>query len=526
MELDKYIQIFISQAEEYLQEIYSMLLKLENGHIENDLMVQLLSNTHSIKGMSRTVGFSEVEELSHKLEDFIQKVPNNKLVEKKDVDLLLEGFALLEEMMRNVKSGSSQKIEYQYFLAKLKPRSLPEETQEVVMTRVDLSPKLKEATFARVKTETLDNMLNSISELLICQNRLQTIGKGFASRELKTTLYQMNELIRELHLQITIARMMPIKMLTDRVARTLRGLTGEAGKEIDFKVVGEDMEMDRAIIEGLEEPLLHIIRNAVDHGIESLKERENKGKSPRGTITLKISRTKENSIIQVEDDGKGMNPDLIKQRMVKTGLIRSEEAGNISPEDALMLICAPGFSTAEKVTETSGRGVGMNIVKNKIEALGGNIAIFSRPGEGSRFVLKLPLALTVMPAFIVRSGLHCFAIPIAKVVSNARISPEQISVQDQKESFLFRNTHIPLYCLTTLLKIDSSLSLKEELSVVVTEIGNRQVGLVVDEFLGQQEVVIKPLKPPLNHMKIFSGVTLLGTGEITLILNLEEIDLH
>ena len=522
MDLKKYRELFISEAEEYLQQIYDLLQRLETGHAEKDLVVQLMSNTHSIKGMARTVGFSDIEALSHKLEDFIQQLPDNNTIESTVITHCYEGFELLEQMIANAKADSPQKIDCRSFLEKLETRPSADQPEGSATTKMDFSPQLKKTSYARVKTETLDAMLNNIGEILICRNRLKTICKPFASRELKTCLYQMNEIVRELHLQITIARMTPIKILTDRVKRFIRSMAAPAGKEIAFKVVGENTEMDRALIEGLEEPLMHIVRNSVDHGIEAAQEREKKKKPKGGTITLTISRTKEKALIQVEDDGRGIEPDLVKQRALEKGLLTQKEAENMSPEDSLMLIFSPGFSTAEKITETSGRGVGMNIVKNKIGALGGSITLYSQVGVGSRFVFSLPLTVSIMPALIVRIDTYFFAIPITKVVSNVRIVPEEIFFQKQKKSFTFRTTPIPLFPLNTLLKLDPPARNEEgHLSVVVAEISNRMIGLVVDEFIGHQEIVVKPLKPPLHNITVFSGITLLGNGEITFVLNLE-----
>ncbi len=527
MELERYKELFISEAEEYLEQIYDILAKLKKGHTEKELLFELMSNTHSIKGMSRTVGFSEIEKLSHKLEDFIQQFTDRQPIETDALDLLFKGFELLEQMIENAKSNSPQDIPYHSFLKKLETAHPTAQKQSPIPNKEVSLPKLKTISYARVKTETLDNMLNIIGEILICQNRLETISKTFASRELKAILYQMSELVKELHLQISIARMMPIKILTDRISRLINNLASAAGKEIVFRVMGEDIEMDRAIIEGIEEPLLHVIRNAIDHGIETPQERENKNKPRKGTITLTISKTKDNFLIQVEDDGKGIKSELLKQKAVEKGILTQEEAKKITPEDALMLIFSPGFSTAKEITKTSGRGMGMNIIKKKIEALGGNITLSSQEGVGSRFVFHLPLSVSIMPAFIVRIKNYFFAIPVNKVISNVKILPEEIFLQKQKEFFTFRNSATPLFQLNKLLKIDTPLQADEGyLSVIVVEIYNRNIGLIVDEFVGQQEVVIRPLNPPLHNITVFSGITLLGNGQITLVLNLEELDLN
>jgi len=274
VDLDKYIQIFFSQAEEYLREIYQILLEIENGPVEKDLADHLMSNTHSIKGMARTIGFSDVEELSHGLESFIKNLPRQKEPVSNEIGVLFEGFEVLEQLIENLKTNASQKISYQDLLNKLQsPPPSSDKTVAIPTAGRDFSPKLKGYTHAQVRTETLDNLLNLVSETLLCQNRLATISKTYSLRELHSSLFDLNELIKELHLQITLARLMPIKILTDRIARIIRNLAKEKQKEIEFILKGEDLEIDRSILEGLEEPLIHIVRNAVDHGIEESKER-------------------------------------------------------------------------------------------------------------------------------------------------------------------------------------------------------------------------------------------------------------
>jgi Chemotaxis protein histidine kinase and related kinases len=525
VDLDKYIQIFFSQAENYLREIYHILLEIEHGPVSNDLVDHLMSNTHSIKGMARTIGFSDVGELSHGLESFIKNLPRQKEPMSNEIGLLFEGFEVLEQLIENLKTNASQKISYQGLLNNL--QSLPSSSDKTVAIPTaggDFSPKLKGYTHAQVKTETLDNLLNLVSETLLCQNRLTTISKTYHLRELHSSLFDLNELIKELHLQITLARMMPIKILTDRIARIIRNLAKEKKKEIEFMVKGEDLEIDRSILEGLEEPLIHIIRNAVDHGIEKPEERARKQKPKKGTIVLSISRFKENIVIQFEDDGKGMDPHFIKQKALEDGLITPAQEKTMSQEEALQLIYAPNFSTAETVTEVSGRGHGMFIVKNKVNALGGSIEISSQKDSGSKIIIRLPPTLSIMSAFIIKVGPYILAIPVAKVIANTRITPQEIFLQDHKETITFRKSPIFLCRLHTVLNVTSPpLYEGDYLSLVIVETGNHQIGLIVDAFVGQQEIVIRPLKPPLNHIKVFSGITLLGDGKITFLLNLEEL---
>jgi len=527
VDLDKYIQIFITESEEYLQQIHDILLGLEKGGANDDLTTQLMGNTHSIKGMSRTVGFSDIEKLCHHLEDFVQKLPGNQTVDTQTVNLLFEGFNLVEKMIQNVKSGSSQEIPFHPFLDKLKTAPYSPSPSGSVTSSISDVSSLKEASHVRVKIETLNNMFNIIGEALLCHNQIQTISNAFPSRILKMPLFQMKRLIKELHLQITVARMTPVKILTDNIARTIRNVSGSAGKEISFKVIGEEIEMDRSIIEGLEVPLMHIVRNTIDHGIETPQLRKERGKPPKGAITLTINRTKETAVIKVEDDGNGMDTELIKQKAIKKGIISPEEGGNLTPENILMLVCAPNFSTAEKVTETSGRGVGMNIVKKKIEALGGNIAIHSQNGVGSRIVLKIPLTLAIMPVFLINVDSRFFAIPVNKVISNIMILPEEISLHNQKESCMVKKNRVPLYRLRKLLKLKPAIQNDNQyLSVVITEASDQRAGFIVDNFLGQQDVVVRSLKPPLNKMKTFSGITLLGNGESALLLNVDALDIE
>jgi len=527
MNLDKYIQIFFGQVEEYLQEIYQILSTIEREGTKDNLVNQLMSDTHSLKGMARTIGFSGVEELCHGLENVIKRLSSQNQWEANNIlPTLIEGFALLEQLVENLKSNSEEKIPYREFLSRLNSLPLFRAQNEFrLISPIDLSPKLKNYTHAQVRTEILDRLLNLISEALVFQNRLRSISKKFNSRELRYLISQLNDLIKELYLQISIARIMPIKILTERLSRLAKNLAKEQNKEIEWMVEGEHLEFDRGVLEALEEPLIHLIRNAVDHGIEKPAEREKKQKPRRGKINLNIARIKESLVLQLEDDGKGIDLELIKEKALKTGIITSEEGKIISREEILKLIFLPNLSTAETVTEISGRGQGMFIVANKIKGLGGSIEVFSQKDQGSKFQITLPLKLYILPAFIVRVGDFLISLPVTKVISSTQVLNQKIFSQNYGEAIMFRNSLIPVYSLHRLLKIESPpLEEKGYLSLIIIEVSkNQTAALIVDNFVGQEEIIIRPLKPPLNHLQAFSGISLLEDGRITFLLDLEAL---
>jgi two-component system chemotaxis sensor kinase CheA len=317
-------------------------------------------------------------------------------------------------------------------------------------------------------------------------------------------------------------RMMPLAALTDMLPRAVRELQRGTGKEVDFKILGKTVRLDRAILEELGDPLLHIIRNSMDHGLESPEERQKIGKDPCGKLDLTAWKEKDLAYIQIEDDGRGIDAKKVKEKAVERGIISSEDAEKLSEVEALMLICKPGLSTAEKVTDISGRGVGMDVVKTTIENLGGNLFIYSTLGRGTKFILKLPMTLAVVKTFLVRQGELLFAIPLSKLQFVAETPLSGIKEEDGKQFFMKRDERISIMELNSLLKLPAgTVNGRPYKPIVCVEIAGRRIGLAVDHILTGMEAVVKPLGLPLSRLGYYSGVVVTGRGEMGLVLDVE-----
>jgi two-component system chemotaxis sensor kinase CheA len=318
-------------------------------------------------------------------------------------------------------------------------------------------------------------------------------------------------------------RMMPIAQLFNRYPRLVRELSRETGKLVQLEIRGEDTELDKMIIEEISDPLIHIIRNAVDHGIESRQERLQNGKSAEGRLVLEAFHESNHVVIEIRDDGRGIEPERIRSTALTKQIYQPEELERMSAKDILEMIMKPGFSTAERVTHTSGRGMGMDVVRKNIEKLNGSVEVESKPGAGTCIRIKIPLTLAIIPALLVRVGPEIYTVPLAAVEETLRIEEQETSYLEGIEVIHLRQSTLPLIRLTEVFGLMSMGKDPNRAFVVVVNTGVRQVGLVVDELLGQEEVVIKPLVDYLQDKSGFSGATILGDGEISLILDVSDL---
>ncbi|OGL43823.1 MAG: hypothetical protein A2161_10840 [Candidatus Schekmanbacteria bacterium RBG_13_48_7] len=337
------------------------------------------------------------------------------------------------------------------------------------------------------------------------------------------TLDQLDNLVNEIHTNLMLARMMPFEIIANRFPRVVRDLSLRAGKEIDFQIIGSEIELDRVILDEIGDPLIHILRNSIDHGIEPPGVRINQGKSRRGKINLIATREKESVFIEVEDDGAGIDPQNIKVKAIEKGLISREQAELLSSDELLMFIWLPGFSTSNTVTDISGRGVGMDVVKTQIESIGGSLDISSEPHRGTRISLKLPLTVAIVDVLLTKMNKSIFAIPISKINRTMEIARKNIIVSRGQNLLETPEGIIPLISLNQVLNIKSLNGKKDILTIILVEIKKKQIGIIVDELLGQEEMVIKPLGNPLERIKGFSGVSILGDGQLVLILDLQNL---
>lgn len=372
----------------------------------------------------------------------------------------------------------------------------------------------------RVDIERLDVLMNLFSELLIDRVRLEQLASEVQNTDLTETVEHMGRVSGDLQNIVMKLRMVPVDNVFNRFPRMIRDLAKSLDKKIDLVITGAETELDRTVIDEIGDPLVHLLRNAVDHGVEPVQDRLAAGKSETGTIQLRAFHSGNHVFIEIEDDGAGIDPKKILKSAIKKGILTQEQAAGYSDEKARQLLFAPGFSTAEVISDISGRGVGLDVVKSKINALGGNVTIYSTLGKGTNFSVQLPLTLSIIAAMLVRLGSEKYAIPLSSIVETSIIKHSQIKTIHGNKMVEFRGSHIPLVSLSKIFAIaDYDESTEEETEIVVVRKGDRMIALAVQDFIGQSEIVIKNLGKYLPEIQGISGATILGDGQVALIID-------
>ncbi|MCQ2014213.1 chemotaxis protein CheA [Clostridium butyricum] len=680
MDTSQYMSMFLEESLDNLQTLNESLLELEQNPEDVDKVNEIFRVAHTIKGMAATMGFNDLAELTHKMEDVLSEFREGELKVTQDVvTVLFDCLDTLEKMVDLVQEGSDEKVDIESIMAKLayikengnknQQENIPEEsnsaevkvshndsigldlneydisvikqahekgfnaveikvtlsentllksaraflivkdledhgeilksvpsTQDIENEEFDLELKFvlitkntvdeilsivngisevvkveasaieieetetvevekveevkpkeveekaeeskkienvveapkKAATkkpqskkevkkahqSVRVDLERIDNLMNMVSELVIYRTRLEQIVTTHKSQELNETLEQVGRTTSDLQDLVMKIRMLPLDTVFNRFPRMIRDVSVELNKEINFIIEGADTELDRTVIDEIGEPLIHLLRNAADHGIESKEERIAAGKSPVGTIKLVAYQEGTKALIKVIDDGSGINVEKVRAKAEQKGI----NTEGLSESDIKNLIFAQGFSTNEVVTDLSGRGVGMDVVKTKISALGGTVDVISEEGKGSTFIIKLPLTLQIIQALLVKVGEETLAISLGFIDRVIDYKEENIKKSNGKEVIVYREDVIPLVRLNESLDIESSKTDKK--FVIIVNVGDKTIGLLVDALCGQQEIVIKPLGKTLKGLDQYIGATILGNGLVTLILDI------
>lgn len=673
MDTNQYMEMFLEESREHLQTLNDCLLELEHNPEDLSVMNEIFRSAHTIKGMSATMGFTEIAELTHEMENVLDLLRKEQLKANEDiVDTIFKCVDTLEQMVENIATGTEGSFDVSVLVLKLvaiakgesattqadapsPSASVPaaevasveslelndtevnvlgnakksgmqvmhitialsegcllksaraymvmnalDEMGEVIKTvpqsedleqekfersfeivyitsnelnrvrdtllgiseivRADIElinieeseaagelekkeaakrppssktsktppvnnnntieKKLKSGQSVRVDIEKLDSLLNLVGELVINKTRLEQIGITHRLPELVETIEQMDRVTTDLQSVVMKVRMVPVGQVFNRFPRMVRDLAKELNKEINLTIEGEDTELDRTVIDEIGDPLVHLIRNSLDHGIEHPDERAAKGKNQVGEVSLIARHEGNNVIIIVQDDGKGINPDFIKKKVVQKGLLTQEDVDKMDDSDAVRLVFMAGFSTADVVTDVSGRGVGMDVVKNKIESLGGLIDVETKIDEGSQFKIRLPLTLAIIQALLVQVKQEIYAIPLGSIDSTINITSGDIKTIQNKEVILLRGQIIPIIRLADVLNVpETEVASSEDLFVVVVHMGDQKAGIIVDNLIGQQEIVIKTLGKLLAGIKVIAGATILGNGQVALILD-------
>ncbi|HXC93500.1 MAG TPA: chemotaxis protein CheA [Geobacteraceae bacterium] len=540
------IEEFLDDATGHIEAVEVALMEMEkrwsDGVHDQSLITLLLGNLHTLKGNSGMMGFTPVQQYVHRLESALKLVQDGTApLSSTMFEVLYSAISALRSNLSRLSVDPKAFLDFSDELQALDLNFISQSPLDRAAVDVEVAPKLKtkgedlayithKSTTLKVGFEKLDELLNLVGELVIHRTALNALEKRLkekvSDRELLDSFNETSLLIgkssTDLREAIMKARMLPIKSVFQRFQRLVRDHCHKSGKEISLRFEGEETELDKTVIDEIGEPLLHLIRNAADHGIESPAERRNTGKSPAGTITLKASHESNHIVISVEDDGKGMDPDKIRDSAVAKGLIGIEEAEALSTQEVLQLLFLPGFSTSTEVTETSGRGIGLDVVKKIVTSLNGMIDISGTVDIGSRFTIKLPLTLAIITALMVEVSGETLAIPLSGVLESIRINGDEIHDVGEIEVVNLRDRLLPIHRLDRFFWQKSNAGRDHEYIVVVGS-GEKRAGLVVDRLIGQQEIVIKALDDYLGELPGISGGTVLGDGSISMIVDISSI---
>ncbi|CAH0230014.1 chemotaxis protein CheA [Pseudomonas carnis] len=380
-------------------------------------------------------------------------------------------------------------------------------------------PASEAETTVRVDTARLDDIMNMVGELVLVRNRLVRLGLNSGDEAMQKAVSNLDVVTADLQTAVMKTRMQPIKKVFGRFPRLVRDLARQLKKEINLELVGEETDLDKNLVEALADPLVHLVRNAVDHGVETPEEREAAGKSRNGKVILAAEQEGDHILLSITDDGKGMDPTILRNIAVKRGVMDKDAADRLTDTECYNLIFAPGFSTKTEISDVSGRGVGMDVVKTKISQLNGSINIYSTKGQGSKIVIKVPLTLAIMPTLMVMLGNQAFAFPLVNVNEIFHLDLSRTNVVDGQEVVIVRDKALPLFYLKRWLVASAAHEEQREGHVVILSVGTQRIGFVVDQLVGQEEVVIKPLGKMLQGTPGMSGATITGDGRIALILD-------
>lgn len=566
-EMKEIIGDFLIEADELITSLDNNLVTLESSPDDLDLLNEIFRAVHTIKGTSSFLGFEQVTALSHKMEDILNKLRKAEMkVCPEIMDVLLEALDLLKLLLNNVRNENDEQIDLDDILARLQAkldgdpdvtasdieRSSEVSAAEVEAIRVEATsdpatfatastgkPEKAKAAAApprnaadqtiRVDVDRLDALLNMTGELVLSRNSLmQSVGKLGAEGEVDHELEGINRAAKavnfittELQMAVMKMRMQPVGKVFSRFPRQVRDLARESDKKINLVISGESTELDKSVIEEIGDPLMHIIRNSCDHGLESPEERRGKGKPEQGTVHLSADQEGSHIIIKVEDDGRGFDIEAIRDKAVERGLIARDDVDRMPDREVFDFIFEAGFSTAKKITDVSGRGVGMDVVRTNIQKLNGTVDLDSRKDIGSTITIKLPLTLAIVQGLLVQCDEDVFVLPLSSVHETVKASGSEVYYVNQRPVFRLRDEIIPLINLTATVNADSdAFVMSERPYIVVVGLAERKLGLMIDRFLGQEEVVIKSLGEYLGATEGVAGATILGDGRIRLIVDL------
>ena len=547
-ELAHLLAVYREQTLHLLDEMTADLLALEASTADADALARLRRAAHTIKGDSVCVMLEGVAEIAHHIEDLMNGVmARGGDFDRNAVDAMLGGLDLVrdaidrdpvEDVSADAVKFWADELQAETTGAALEDHAALDAAVHSPDEQAAASGARRAEPYVRIEAEKIDMLLNLASEMVIARSVLNQVSTQFEQmaqndvlRRARESHLQISKLVSELQKNVLRLRMVTIDTIFKRFARPMRQLAIESGKRVELEMIGGETELDRALTDALYEPLLHLLRNAVDHGVETPDERTAMGKPDVARITLRAYHDGNQIVVEVRDDGRGIMPEALKARAIRASLIKKTRAAQMSDKEAIELLFLDGLSTAEQVTQVSGRGVGAAAVKRAIEALHGSVAVTSEAGVGTCFTLRLPLTLAIIRALLFAAGGQWFALPLLAISEVARIQPTEITRVDGVESYRLRDRFISVVRPGWALEYErrrggAGAALRteaERLFVIVITIAGKTFGILADALYGEEEVVIKALDDRWLHNDAIAGATLVGNGQIVLILDAENV---
>ncbi len=569
------LQEFLVESFDNLSNIHDDLSQFEKNPEDSELLNSIYRKIHTLKGSASFLGLQSLEKITHAVETILDYVRDGKFsLNTETFDIFLESFDQCQAILKVVEvNGKEGDEDFSSLLAKLnsllqgdlstsqvsegvikdeivldnsqpkidvpdKPdlkvveAKMPSDDSKQDKPISDSSPVAENKgpvgrgnlndSIVRVNVNLLDKIMNVVGELVITRNQILQYSKFKDDSELNRYAQQLNTITTELQTDIMTTRMQPVGSVFNKFERIVRDLSRSQNKKVRLQIIGQETELDKTLLEVIKDPMTHLIRNSLDHGLESPEVREAAGKNPLGILEIKAFHEGGQVIIEIADDGAGINGEKVKAKALEKGVITKEEANSMSVSKIHSLIFAPGFSTADKVTNISGRGVGMDVVKSNIEKIGGEVEVLSDEGKGTTFRLKIPLTLAIVPALVIESGHETFAIHQKNLVELVLLESDdskKIEKLHDKEFFRLRGELIPIVRLNQVLKMETQEENLDSINIIVLKAEGKTYGLIVDKILDTQEIVVKPLDRKLKGLSYYAGSTIMGDGRVALIID-------
>jgi two-component system, chemotaxis family, sensor kinase CheA len=567
---------FLAETTELLEKLDDDLITLEKSPEDAELMNRIFRSIHTVKGASSFLGFDLLVKVTHKTEDVLNRLRKSELTLNSEImDVILEAVDLVKTLVSDIKAGDIVERELESTIAKLIPFLSESATEATVLAPVFASlqqeekpkpagaepppqaaapqaavpqvtppaaklkdppvPKapaakgeeLADNSTVRVDVKRLDDLMNQVGELVLERNRMIQLHSDYQfgldpsafSDDFGKLSKRLNFVTSELQMQVLKMRMLPVEKVFKKFPRIVRNLARDLGKEVDLQIIGEETELDRSVVDEIGDPLIHLIRNALDHGLEPPDERLAAGKPRCGTVVLAAAHEGNQIVISIKDNGRGIDPDRVSRKALEKGLITEEQLATMGSREILDLLFLPGFSTKEQATDLSGRGVGMDVVRTNIRKLNGIIEIKNEIGQGSEFILKLPLTLAIIQSLLVEVEREVYSIPLASVIETMRVNQDEFHMVGGQEVLKLRDSVLPLLRLQRVFSCAETGADRKTCYVVIVGVAEKRVGLVVTRLLGQQEVAIKSLGKFLANLPGIGGSTIMGDGRVALIVD-------